>query len=154
MKNNENDKLNKKILVIVLWIVLSILSNNGNLIFLFTYKIDRLINNIFNNIMTYDIKIIINSFVNYLAYILIIIPILVIIANLYFKITTMKWINVIVGALYALIYLVNFIYVTQVFIPVEMLFYFIGLLITILIIIESMKMIIQFYFSSHKNSPV
>jgi hypothetical protein len=64
-----------------------------------------------------------------------------IIMNLYFKISIMQRINIIISTLYALIYLVNFIYAIQASIPVEMFYYFIGLLLSILVIIESIKII-------------
>jgi len=145
MKNNEyeNNPINKKIQLIVLWIILTFLSYNGNLIWLFTGKIERWINIRFDSILTLNNKILIDSLIDYLSYILFLIPVLMVIANSYIKINIMKYINIIVSVLYLLIYLVSFIYAIQVTIVVEILFYFTGLLITILLNIESIKIIIK-----------
>jgi hypothetical protein len=139
----ENNLINKKLLLIILWIALTILSYNGNLIWLFIGKVESWFDIKFKSIVTLNTRFMIYSIIDYFRVILHILPILIFISNLYIKIKIMKYINSIGGFLYFLIYLVSFIYAIQVKIMVEILFYFSGLLITILIIIESIIIIIK-----------
>ena len=139
----ESNIINKKILLIILWIALAITSYNGNLIWLFIGKVENWFDINFKNIVTLNTRLIIYSLIDYFRYLLFILPVLIVIANTYIKIIIMKYINIIVGFLYLSIYLVSFIYAIQVKDKLEILLYFPGLLITILINIESIIIIIK-----------
>jgi hypothetical protein len=148
-----NNIFNNKIKIIGLWIALIISERNG---FTLTVFINKFNNWIKNNYTTNDIKEIFYSFIYVINHMSLMIPLLMIIINIYIKITIIKWINIIIGTVYALVYLIHLIYIIKQHIIIEykiieILYNIIGLLITTLIIIESIKMIKKYIKRRNKE---